>query len=163
MRLYLVQHGAAKSEAEDPQRRLTADGARTVEHMAEYLAGTNLRLERIEHSDKARARQTAQIMAAHLRPEEGIHKSSGLAPNDDTAPMHNRLETESKALMLVGHLPYLSRLMSQLLDVPEDRTMVAFQMGGVVHLVRDETREWRLSWILATELLPTRPERQSAA
>lgn len=163
MRLYLVQHGAAKSEAEDPQRGLTPEGVRAVEHMAEYLAALKLRLERIEHSDKARARQTAEIMAAHLRPERGTHQVSGVAPNDDTAPMHNRVQKESKALMLVGHLPYLSRLLSQLLGVPADRIMVDFQMGGVVHLVRDETREWRLGWILVPELLPTRSERQSAA
>ena len=31
MRLYLVQHGAAKTEAEDPQRGLTDEGQRTVE------------------------------------------------------------------------------------------------------------------------------------
>ena len=38
MQLYLVQHGAAKSEAEDPQRRLTAEGTETVERMAEYMS-----------------------------------------------------------------------------------------------------------------------------
>jgi hypothetical protein len=35
LQLYLVQHGAAKSEAEDPQRRLTAEGTLTVERTAE--------------------------------------------------------------------------------------------------------------------------------
>ena len=38
MRLYLVQHGAAKSEQEDPQRGLTDEGRRTVEKIAEVLA-----------------------------------------------------------------------------------------------------------------------------
>jgi phosphohistidine phosphatase SixA len=34
MQLYLVQHGAAKSETKDPPRGLTDEGRRVVEHMA---------------------------------------------------------------------------------------------------------------------------------
>jgi phosphohistidine phosphatase len=86
MKLYLVQHGAAKSEAEDPQRRLTPEGAKTVERMAQYLASLPLHLHRIEHSDKERARQTAEIMAGHLHPAEGTRQVADLAPNDDVGP-----------------------------------------------------------------------------
>jgi phosphohistidine phosphatase SixA len=64
MRLYLVQHGAAKTEAEDPQRGLTDEGRQTVERIAQFLAPLRLALDRIEHSDKLRARQTAEILAA---------------------------------------------------------------------------------------------------
>jgi phosphohistidine phosphatase SixA len=41
MQLYLVQHGAAKNEAEDPQRRLTAEGTLTVERTADAVAGAS--------------------------------------------------------------------------------------------------------------------------
>jgi phosphohistidine phosphatase SixA len=58
MQLYLVQHGAAKSEAEDPQRSLTIEGANTVERMAKYLSSLRLHVVRIEHSGKERAGQT---------------------------------------------------------------------------------------------------------
>jgi phosphohistidine phosphatase len=153
MQLYLVQHGAAKSDAEDPQRRLTAEGTKTVERMAEHLSALKLHIVRIEHSDKERARQTAEIIAAHLRPAEGTRQVSGIAPTDEVGPMRERLQNESKSLMLVGHLPYLSRLVSVLLGVQPDRALVTFQMGGVVHLKRDDNGEWRLHWILAPELL----------
>jgi len=59
MRIYLVQHGASKSEAEDPQRSLTDEGRRTVEEMAVYLTGAGVSVDRIKHSTKFRARQTA--------------------------------------------------------------------------------------------------------
>jgi phosphohistidine phosphatase len=153
MHLYLVQHGAAKSDAEDPRRRLTAEGAKTVERMAEHLSVLRLRVVRIEHSDKERARQTAEIMAAHLYPAEGTRQVSGMAPNDEVGPMRERLQDESESLMMIGHLPYLSRLVSVLLGVQQDRTLVTFQMGGVVHLERDDNREWRLRWILVPDLL----------
>ena len=153
MRLYLVQHGAAKSEAEDPQRGLTEEGQRTVERMADFPAALRLPLDRIEHSEKLRARQTAEILAARLRPAEGARQIAGIAPNDDVEPMRARLAKESKNLMLVGHLPYLSRLVARLLGLPTDKQVVRFQMGGVVRLEREENEEWIIRWVVTPNLL----------
>jgi phosphohistidine phosphatase len=164
MQLYLVQHGVAKSEAEDPQRRLTVEGEETVNCMADYLEALQLRIDRIEHSDKERARQTAQIMAASLHPAEGTRQVAGMAPNDSIEPGRQRLQNEPCNLMIVGHLPYLSRLLSALLlGVQQDRTLVTFQMGGVVHVDRDGNGEWRLGWILVPELLPGRTTQHPSA
>ena len=160
----IVQHGAAKSEAEDPERRLTVEGTKTVERMAEHLSSLTLHLDRIEHSNKERARQTAEIMAAHLGPAAGTRQITGMAPNDDVGPMHERLQNESRSLMIVGHVPYLSQLLSMLLGVQKEHTVVNFQMGGVVHLLREDNGEWRLRWILFPELLSeTTTQHQSAA
>ena len=156
MHLYLVQHGAAQSETEDPLRGLTDEGRRNVERVAEFLAPLRLSLDRIEHSDKLRARQTAEILAAQLRPVEGLKEIAGLAPNDDVGPMYARLHRESKLLMLVGHLPYLSRLLTRLLELEENQAVVRFQMGGVVRLDRGETSQWVVRWALTPELLPPR-------
>ncbi len=150
MQLYLVQHGAAKPEAEDPQRALTEEGRRTVERLAEFLLPRGLSLHRIEHSEKLRARQTAEILAARLRPAEGMKQMAGMAPNDDVEPMRARLEKESKNVMLVGHLPYLSRL----LGLEADRTVVQFHMGGVVRLDREVGGHWVVRWVMPPELLP---------
>lgn len=154
MELYLVQHGAAKAEAEDPQRGLTDEGKQTVEHMAERISALSLALDRIEHSDKVRARQTAEILAAKLRPANGTVQVPGLAPNDDVERVRVRLNEESKNIMLVGHLPHLSRLVSRLVGLEKDRTLVRFQMGGVVKLDRDDAGHWVLCWIFTPELLP---------
>lgn len=154
MPLYLVQHGAAKSEAEDPQRGLTEEGRRTVERLAEFLLPQGLSLERIEHSEKLRARQTAEILAARLRPAAGMKQIAGMAPNDDVEPMLARLEKESKNVLLVGHLPYLSRLVARLLGLEADRAVVRFQMGGMARLDRDATGQWVVRWLLVPELLP---------
>ncbi len=155
MHLYLVQHGAAKAETEDPHRGLTDEGRRTAERVAQFLSALRLTVDRIEHSDKLRARQTAEILAARLRPTEGTKQVAGIAPNDDVEPMRARLEKESKNLMLVGHLPYLGRLVARLLGLPTDRTVVQFQMGGVVRMARDETGHWVVHWALVPELLPS--------
>jgi phosphohistidine phosphatase len=158
MELYLVQHGAAKSEAEDPSRGLAPEGWRDVERLAEFLAPllTPRGIDRIEHSDKLRARQTADILAARLRPAEGVQQVAGLAPNDDIQPVSVRLQQESKNMMLVGHLPNLSRLVSRLLGLDSTRIVVRFQMGGVVRLDRDETGQWMVRWVLPPEVLSGR-------
>lgn len=62
MQLYLVQHGASKSESEDPQRGLTDEGRRGVGHMAQYLAAVAIGPYGIEYSETLRARQTADIL-----------------------------------------------------------------------------------------------------
>jgi phosphohistidine phosphatase len=110
MHLYLVQHGAAKSEAEDPHRGLTDEGRPDEERMAHSLARLRLGLDRIGHSEKLRARQTAEILVACLRPAAGSNGIAGLARYDDVEPVCVRLHQEAKNLMLAGHLPHLSHL-----------------------------------------------------
>ena len=163
MQLYLVQHGASKSETEDPQRPLTDEGRRVVEHMAQYLAAVGVGLERIEHSEKLRARQTAEILAAVLQPREGTKQVSGMGPNEDIQPVQERLQTEADNLMLVGHLPHLSRLVATLLGVEADRTVVEFCMGGVVRLDRNQSGQWTLQWAIIPELLPALAAKREAA
>lgn len=156
MHLYLVQHGAAKSEAADPQRGLTDEGRRTVERVARLLEPLALSVARIEHSGKLRARQTADILAERLRPAGGTAQVSGLAPNDDLTPVLERLEKEAANILLVGHLPHLSRLASRLLGLPADRAAVQFQMGGVVRFDRNEAGQWAIRWAIVPELLAAR-------
>ncbi len=153
MAIYLVQHGAAKTEAEDPQRSLTDEGRNTVERVGEHLGKCGFTLDRIEHSDKLRARQTAEILAAKLLAPHGAVQVSGLAPNDDVEPTCVRLNQETGTVMLVGHLPHLSRLVSRLCSLPAEHTLVRFQMGGVVKIERDASGRWVLCWMFTPDLL----------
>jgi phosphohistidine phosphatase len=153
MAIYLVQHGAAKAETEDPQRSLTDEGRQTVERIGEHLAQCGVALDRIEHSDKLRARQTAEILAAKLHPAHGTVQVSGMAPNDDVEPTRVRLNQETGTVMVVGHLPHLCRLVSRLFALPADHVLVRFQLGGVVKLERDASGHWVLCWMFTPELL----------
>lgn len=153
MQLFLVQHGASKTEAEDLQRSLTDEGRRTVGQMAALLARLGLGVDRIEHSDKLRARQTAEILAGQLRPREGTKPVAGMAPNDDVEPIVARLAREEKNLLLVGHLPHLSRLVARLLGLDANRLVVQFQMGGVVRMDRDDALQWSVRWIIVPEVI----------
>lgn len=153
MELYLVQHGPAKPEAEDPQRPLTEEGRLAVERLATFLSQLRTRIRRIEHSGKLRAQQTAEILAAALDPPEGVRATEGLAPNDDPSPLKVRLDAETENLMIVGHQPHLSRLVSVLLGLAPERPAVQFQMAGVVRLDRGSAGEWIIRWVLPPDLL----------
>jgi phosphohistidine phosphatase len=83
MRLYLVQHGEAKREEEDPSRPLTENGRIEVERVAEFLARAGVKVDRILHSGRLRAAQTAEILARHLRPSKGVERAEGLDPLAD--------------------------------------------------------------------------------
>jgi len=152
MELYLVQHGAAKTEAEDPERSLTEEGRRTVARTAEFLSRLGLGLDRIEHSGKRRARETAEILEARLK-SPVVEQKAGLGPNDDVEPLCQRLSRESGRLMVVGHLPYLARLVARLVGAEPDRAPVRFEMGGVVRLDRDSAGRWMVRWALPPELV----------
>ncbi len=153
LELYLVQHGRARAESEDPARSLTEEGRQEVARVAAFLEAAGIALDRIEHSGKLRARQTAEILAARLGPREGPMEVPGIAPDDDPAPLVSRLAEQTGSLMLVGHLPHLSRLVSLLVVGSPGTPIVQFHMGGVVRLDREPEGRWAVRWALAPEIV----------
>jgi phosphohistidine phosphatase len=144
MAIYLVQHGAALSKEQDPERGLSEEGKADTARIAEVAAGYGVRVGRIEHSGKKRAQQTAEIIAQHLKPASGVQSREGLAPMDDVAPVAAALDPASD-LMLVGHLPFMERLAGQLIVGDPERRVFKVQGGGILCLDRDE-RGWHVRW-----------------
>jgi broad specificity phosphatase PhoE len=68
MRVYLVQHGEAQPEAVSAERELTPRGRSDVERVANLLAGGGVRVAKVCHSGKTRARQTAEPPLVDYRP-----------------------------------------------------------------------------------------------
>jgi phosphohistidine phosphatase len=146
MELFLVQHGEAKPEPEDPERPLTEVGAQGAERVAAWAARAGVKVDEIRHSGKRRAEETAIIMARHLCPAGVVRPVTGLAPKDDVRPVGEEVARAEKRLMLVGHLPFLSRLASLLLAGDPERTLIRFRNAGIVCLVREEG-SWLVGWM----------------
>jgi len=70
MRLYLIQHGIALPESEDPQKGLSDKGVVQTQKMAEFLRRQDTKVNLIWHSKKLRAVQTAQIFSQHITAAE---------------------------------------------------------------------------------------------
>jgi phosphohistidine phosphatase len=145
MKLYLIQHGEAKSEVEDPERSLTARGEKEITSVSKAATGLNIRPSKIYHSGKMRAKQTAEIIANGLKiPNPSVQSVQGLNPNDEIHPWAE--------LMLVGHLPFLERLTSFLLCGNENARLVLFRNGAIVCLNQKEDKGWAIRWILTPEM-----------
>jgi phosphohistidine phosphatase len=151
LRVYLVQHGEAKPEAEDPARPLTDRGRDEVRRVAERAAALGIQVAEIRHSGKSRARQTAEIFAAALSPSRGMRETEGLAPADDPGKARAAIESACDPLMLVGHLPHLSRLASLLLLGDPGREIIRFRNGAIICLAKVQDH-WLVQWILTPEL-----------
>ncbi|HUE14440.1 MAG TPA: phosphohistidine phosphatase SixA [Planctomycetaceae bacterium] len=151
--LYLVRHGEAVSKDEDPARPLTQAGWLAVERIAGWAAGADIRLDEIVHSGKLRAEQTAEILADYLMPAKGSNVRRGLGPDDDVRPFADSLAAADRTLMIVGHLPFLGRLLSQLVVGDADRPVVQFEVAGLVGLqFRDG--QWTITCVVDPDLLP---------
>src|SRR3981189_440309 len=116
MDLYLMQHGQATTEPEDPERPLTDAGRAAVQRVAKRARAAGVRIGGCPHSGKPRAEQTAQLLVRGIRGEPSVEARPGLAPNDPVVPVAQwlRTETEHQSLALVGHMPFLGRLASLL-------------------------------------------------
>jgi len=153
MKLYLVQHGLAKSEGEDPERPLSDEGIYQSEKVAAHLASLGIEVDSIFHSPKLRAKETALIFVRQLKPSGLAVQRDGLAPKDDPAIWKERLKDEKGDVMLVGHLPHLARFASLLLCGESNRDIISFKNSAALCLERGDDSSWTVSWMLVPDLL----------
>ena len=147
MALFIVQHGLSLPEDIDPERGLSAEGRSDVERIASVAAGYGVRVAVIVHSGKKRAMQTAEIMASHLHPDELI-KRAGINPADPVEPFAATLDVKSD-LMIVGHLPFLERLVSHLILGRSEPRVFRLQKGGILCLDSVDG-----AWVIKWSLMP---------
>jgi phosphohistidine phosphatase len=122
--------------------------------MATWAAQQGVRVQRIVHSGKERARQTAELFAAALNPAGGVEQRTGLAPLDDPRPVAMWLE-EQEEVMVVGHQPFLARLASLLATGAPEPPIVAFSYGAIVCLEkRKDAPGWLVTWAVPPALVP---------
>ncbi len=137
--LYLVQHGKAYPKEVDPERRLTGEGIKETEAVARKAVELGVKVREIWHSGKARAKMTAEILARHIGCNKLVERP-GLNPLDDPMPTYNELIELEYEVMIVGHLPFLSRLLTMLLRV--DTEVVKFRYSYLLGLERDESGKY---------------------
>ncbi len=153
MKLYLIQHGEATSEQVDPRRPLTTQGREDVRQVASLLKTARVKPALIYHSEKLRAKQTAEIIASAMAAPELIKERKGLLPQDAINDLTQEISRSANDLMIVGHLPFLSKLATFLLLGKEEGNLIAFQQGGVVCLKRTEDQRWQVAWMVVPEIL----------
>lgn len=138
MKIYLIQHGEAKREEEDPQRSLTEKGKGDLKKTGDFLKKLNIKVNKIWHSGKKRAEESAKILKECLSYEGEIEKKDGLNPSDEPEGIYEKIKNFNGDLIIVGHLPNLSKLASLFLAGDKNKNIIAFKMASVLCLEKRE-------------------------
>lgn len=117
MNLYILRHGKAEafgpSYPRDDLRPLSMLGIRRTERSTKGMAAANVVVDTIISSPLLRARQTAEIVHQGLGVAADIEYSDALATGDLNGIVNAvRAHERTKGVMLVGHEPTLSQLIS---------------------------------------------------
>lgn len=140
MELYLMQHGQAVAEEEDPERPLSREGVAQIQASAAAMKGMGIALDEIICSPKKRAHQTAALVAEGVNyPYSDIVKTEKVEP---TVPPEEILTflrqfRESRAVLIAGHLPSLARVAALLLG-GDKAVVIRFENGGLCRIDTDD-------------------------
>jgi phosphohistidine phosphatase len=123
MRLSFLRHGIAANRTSpeyenDSERPLTPKGERRMRRAAKGIQASGQSYDLILSSPYLRAKQTAEIVAQVVTTPEGVMLAETLTPEGNPRQLIEELCTdhhERQDVLLVGHEPYLSRLISTLL------------------------------------------------
>jgi phosphohistidine phosphatase len=152
MKLYLVRHGQPNSEQIDPEKNLSPTGQDEIKLLASFLAANNSSVKEIWHSEKTRARQTAQIIASGISAYNGVIEKKGMNPTDRVEPVIGRILAFQADLLIVTHLPFIAHLLSLLLT--GDEYKMAFDYcTGCTTCLEYANGKWSLLWFINPQLL----------
>lgn len=133
--LYLVRHAIAAERGpkypDDRLRPLTVAGSKKFAASVPGLIEMDVTIDFVLTSPLVRARETAQLLAAGLKPKPAISEIEALSPGSRPQAVIEAIKAHSKRhrrLALVGHEPDLGELAARLLGA---RGMVEFKKGGV--------------------------------
>jgi phosphohistidine phosphatase len=150
MELYFLRHGEADWpdwKKSDDERPLTKRGKKQMRDVARFLDHLKVRPNLIVTSLLPRAAQTAEIAADYLKAK--LRKDESLAPGFAMSKLRTVLKRHrAKALMLVGHEPDFTNVISELTGAS-----LKLPKAGVALLDIDpESEEGKLLWLFPPKI-----------
>jgi len=159
MDIYLLRHAIAVERGtpgyeRDSDRELTPKGAKRMRRVARGMLAMELSFDVILSSPFARAKKTAEIVADVFDAHKSLEFTDTLAVGGDPEELIKLIEEKYDAaerVLLVGHEPYMSSLISLLL-AGDKSVNVTMKKGGLCKLSVDVLRYGQcaiLEWLLA--------------
>ena len=141
MDLYILRHAIAEQRdhekwSDDSQRPLTPKGAKRMRRAAGGMLALGLSFDVIYTSPFVRAKQTADIVAEVFGAEKKLRETGTLATDGDPKELIKLINSANgkfESVLLVGHEPYLSDLISVLV-VGDSSLPLAMKKGGLCKL-----------------------------
>lgn len=156
--LYILRHGEAGKRlatgSTDSKRTLTVTGEKEVREIANALFDLGIKLDFIATSPLARARQTAEIVAKKLKVKKGKFELwDELKPEESRLALYPKLELfkPGDSVMVVGHEPYLSSLVRDLVFDGQGGGRIALKKAGLAKVNVTSLRpkaKGELRWLL---------------
>ena len=161
MDLFILRHGEAgkrsASRGHDSKRPLTATGENEIIDIADSFKIIGIDFDVILTSPLKRAQQTADLVARQFKAQKKVRQVKELSPEGSKSDLYRMLSSfkEETSLLIVGHNPYLSEMISEMVtDGKYGRIDV--KKGGVAKIrVTNSTPKFKgeLRWLITPRLL----------
>ena len=161
MEVFLVRHAVAhernrKRWPDDAKRPLTPAGKQKFRKAARGLVKQLPKSAALLTSPYVRARETAVLLAAAWRGAEPVECAELAADRPVSAAFELLRTRKEKAVVLVGHEPYLSGFLSAALAGKDARIKIEFKKGGAACIefaARVEPGRATFRWMLPPSVL----------
>jgi phosphohistidine phosphatase len=159
LELYILRHAIAVERGtpgyeKDAERPLTGQGATKMQDIARGMRAMKLSFDRAVSSPYLRARQTAEIVCQVFGCE--LEFSRALTPEGNPATLIREIGArQNSRILLVGHEPYLTQLISVLIAGDAD-TNIELKKGGLAKLTMESLKYGKcatLEWLLTPKQL----------
>jgi len=156
--IFILRHGIAVERDEwdfksDAKRPLTSDGEKQLRKISAAMKKMGLRFDLILSSPFERAKRTAEIVAEEMDLKKRLTFSEELRSDGEPKKLIHEIQKwkpSPESLLLVGHEPYLSGLIS-VLATGKTKMEIEFKKGGLCKLTTDKLdydRCAKLIWLL---------------
>jgi phosphohistidine phosphatase len=160
MDLLILRHGEAdkSSDSGDYARPLTVPGTEEITQVAQWLKGLEVKLDAVITSPLKRAHQTASIVAKIFDIESKLMDWDELKPESNRIELYRKLSSkqlfkQESALLVVGHEPYLSEIISE----ANTSSHVVLKKAGLAKIritsQYAQTMHGELEWLLTPKLM----------
>jgi len=138
--VYILRHGKAEAAGQgmgDADRRLTKKGREDSAAAGRWIAAQEIRFDLVAASPLVRAQETAAIIAESLGDKDRIVTWEMLAPGGNTDSVCHQIGKyeDARSILLVGHEPLLSALISRIITGDENAAIAMTK--GALAKIRD--------------------------
>ncbi len=141
MELFVLRHGEAgkSSNGNDFVRPLTDAGVTDVTCAAEWLKDLGVKFDATITSPLKRAHQTASIVSKIFNIENNLINSQELRPGRNRIEFYQKLSSEQlfkqeSHILVVGHEPYLSSLISEIISEDNTSSHIVLKKSGLAKI-----------------------------
>lgn len=138
MNIYLVRHGEAEIFG---QNSLTKKGQQQALDMAYWYKNKNIPLDKIVHSSKLRAIETAEIFSKVLSVK--TEQMDGICPEDSPVQFIKKIEAVAGNVLVVTHMPFIELVTSKL----SEHEASSIYFSNVTMVAFEKKEQWQQLWV----------------